>query len=371
MKTLGLLFGIGALLAQVGTASAQERPFTHPTLRLEPGFAVGLTEPQSNLYGAGGAASAKVDFNLTPWFDVFSSVEVVELTKASTYGVGGLWGFGAGARLKRPHNIYDNAYWNGASPWVDADLQYINTGGLNRFGWSGAIGLESPLDDSRHHWVGPFLRVTDVTDGTSVGGTMGHDNRDAWICIFGLTYEYDPAGNKKPAAPALVKYETPEAHTPVVTAPPPETTPDPRHNKIVMQQTRPLTGRVQFDFDSSTIHDDDKSGLSQLAVDLLRHLQPSGPQEVSFRNLEVDGHASDEGHAWAEEHNNKLAEARAQAVADFLVAEGVPRDHLTVKGFGLSKPVDDNSTEAGRTSNRRVEFELTITYVQDSTDGAK
>lgn len=371
MKTLGLLFGIGALLAQVSTASAQERPFTHPTLRLEPGFAVGVSEPQANLYGAGGAGSAKIDFNLTPWFDVFPSVEVVELTKNSNYGVGGLWGFGAGARLKRPHNIYDNPYWNGASPWVDADLQYINTGGLNRFGWSAALGLESPLDDSRHHWVGPFLRVTDVTDGTSVGGTTGRDNRDAWICIFGLTYEYDPAGNKKPAAPALVKYETPEAHTPVVTAPPPETTPDPWHNKVLMQATRSIKARVQFDFDSSAIRDDDKAGLANFATSLVEHLQPSGPQEVTFRSLEVDGHASNEGHAWAEEHNNKLATARAEAVADFLVSEGVPRDHLIVKGFGTSQPDGDNSTEGGRVANRRVQFELTITYIQDSTEGAK
>lgn len=363
MKTLGMLFGISALLAQT-TASAQE---LHPTYRLEPGFAVALNSPQMDLYGPGGAASGKVAFNLTPWFDVDPSVETVQLAGANNgRGVGGTWAFGAGARIKRPHNLPNNDYWEAASPWVDGDLQYFNTGGLGRLGASVAVGVAGPLDDARHWWIGPFVRFSEITDGTSVGGTVGRDTRDARIFILGVSLEFDPAGYQQPVAPVvLTENKDPEVKAPVST-PRPEV---PSH-KMYMVQTRQMSGKVQFDWDSSALHSEDQNGLATLATGLIKYLTPSGPHEVQFEKLEVDGHASDEGHKWAEEHNNKLAEARAQAVADYLISKGVPADKLVVKGFGTSRPIADNATEAGRVANRRVEFELTVSFTQDSAKGA-
>jgi peptidoglycan-binding protein ArfA len=54
--------------------------------------------------------------------------------------------------------------------------------------------------------------------------------------------------------------------------------------------------------------------------------------------------------------NIPLTSQRANTVADFLVAHGVARDHLVVKGLGSINPVASNDTPDGRAKNRRVEI---------------
>jgi peptidoglycan-binding protein ArfA len=54
--------------------------------------------------------------------------------------------------------------------------------------------------------------------------------------------------------------------------------------------------------------------------------------------------------------NDPLSTSRAEAVADYLVARGVTRDHLTAKGLGATDPVADNRSPDGQAKNRRVEI---------------
>jgi SH3 domain-containing YSC84-like protein 1 len=68
---------------------------------------------------------------------------------------------------------------------------------------------------------------------------------------------------------------------------------------------------------------------------------------------EVEGYTDSVGDKAA---NQKLSEERAKAVADWLEAHGVDRSRLSVKGYGESNPVADNSTPEGRAKNRRVEL---------------
>lgn len=56
--------------------------------------------------------------------------------------------------------------------------------------------------------------------------------------------------------------------------------------------------------------------------------------------------------------NETLSLNRAQAVTNYLAAQGVPQAHLTSQGRGPSDPVADNSTAQGRAMNRRVELYL-------------
>ena len=56
--------------------------------------------------------------------------------------------------------------------------------------------------------------------------------------------------------------------------------------------------------------------------------------------------------------NVELSKARADAVAAFLVAQGVPRDLITTVGLGEASPVASNDTAAGRAKNRRVEIDV-------------
>ncbi|MBT8072380.1 MAG: OmpA family protein, partial [Xanthomonadales bacterium] len=69
--------------------------------------------------------------------------------------------------------------------------------------------------------------------------------------------------------------------------------------------------------------------------------------------VEVAGHTDSQGSA---EYNLGLSERRAQAVADYLIANGANAGNITVKGYGESNPVADNGTKEGRAANRRVEL---------------
>ena len=54
----------------------------------------------------------------------------------------------------------------------------------------------------------------------------------------------------------------------------------------------------------------------------------------------------------------RLSLERAESVRDYLVARGVRGDAIQVAGRGEHEPIADNSTEAGRAKNRRVEIFL-------------
>lgn len=69
--------------------------------------------------------------------------------------------------------------------------------------------------------------------------------------------------------------------------------------------------------------------------------------------LEVGGHASAEGNA---PYNMELSKRRAQTVRAYLVKRGVNPDMLTYRGYGESRPLVPNVTDAGRRFNRRVEL---------------
>ncbi len=71
--------------------------------------------------------------------------------------------------------------------------------------------------------------------------------------------------------------------------------------------------------------------------------------------VEVGGHTDNRGSA---AYNRRLSQARAQAVADYLISHGVGRDRFSVKGYGPDKPRATNKTKAGQAKNRRVGFTI-------------
>ena len=54
--------------------------------------------------------------------------------------------------------------------------------------------------------------------------------------------------------------------------------------------------------------------------------------------------------------NQQLSEKRARAVADYLVAAGLPAERFSAVGYGSALPVASNDTEDGKAQNRRIEF---------------
>lgn len=71
--------------------------------------------------------------------------------------------------------------------------------------------------------------------------------------------------------------------------------------------------------------------------------------------IEIRGHTDATGD---DAVNQKLSEARAQAVYDYLVKRGIEPSRLSYVGLGESTPVADNSTPEGRQLNRRTEFKI-------------
>ncbi len=90
---------------------------------------------------------------------------------------------------------------------------------------------------------------------------------------------------------------------------------------------------------------------SQAELNLAGQVLAKWPQLI----LEVGGHTDSRGTV---EANRRLSEARARTVRDYLVARFRPltREHLTVKGYGASRPLSPNTTLTNMARNRRVEI---------------
>ncbi|MBL8545671.1 MAG: OmpA family protein [Hyphomonadaceae bacterium] len=70
-------------------------------------------------------------------------------------------------------------------------------------------------------------------------------------------------------------------------------------------------------------------------------------------SIEVAGHTDNTGDRAA---NMDLSRRRADAVAAYLVGQGVARPRLSAHGYGPDRPRSSNATEAGQAANRRIEF---------------
>nr|WP_316654926.1 OmpA family protein [uncultured Gellertiella sp.] len=71
--------------------------------------------------------------------------------------------------------------------------------------------------------------------------------------------------------------------------------------------------------------------------------------------IDINGHTDSTGSL---AHNQDLSERRAQAVAEYLGGQGVEQRRISAVGFGPSRPVASNASEAGRAQNRRVEIQI-------------
>jgi outer membrane protein OmpA-like peptidoglycan-associated protein len=149
----------------------------------------------------------------------------------------------------------------------------------------------------------------------------------AVLCGLAGHYLWDPE-----AAP------TPTPPPPPTPAPTPVVTP-PVSRRIVLRG-------VHFDFDKSSIRPDSRPTLDE-AVDVL--------QEHKSVRIAVEGYTDSAG---SDLYNEKLSVRRAEAVFRYLVNHGIAPERMEVIGYGETRPVADNDTEAGRMQNRRVELHV-------------
>ncbi|UOQ65443.1 OmpA family protein [Hymenobacter volaticus] len=103
---------------------------------------------------------------------------------------------------------------------------------------------------------------------------------------------------------------------------------------------------ILFDTNSSTLRAASQSEIQKMATVL---------QKYPDTNVLVEGHTDNTG---SDAINNPLSQRRAQAVADYTQQQGVDASRITTQGYGSSQPIADNTTEAGKQANRRVEIAI-------------
>jgi outer membrane protein OmpA-like peptidoglycan-associated protein len=105
--------------------------------------------------------------------------------------------------------------------------------------------------------------------------------------------------------------------------------------------------KILFGFDRSDLNSSATKSLDKLATIL---------QKYPDTDIEVQGHTDNVG---TENYNEALSERRADAVTSYLRSKGISNFRLKPKGYGETAPKYANTTEDGRTLNRRVDFLIT------------
>lgn len=107
-----------------------------------------------------------------------------------------------------------------------------------------------------------------------------------------------------------------------------------------------ITSAVLFDFDKSKL----KKEALEVLPDVVKLLNMYPANKVL-----IEGYTDSTG---PEEYNQKLSTRRATSVYNYFVEQGVDQERMDKKGYGETKPVASNRTQAGRALNRRVEIIL-------------
>jgi len=100
-----------------------------------------------------------------------------------------------------------------------------------------------------------------------------------------------------------------------------------------------------------------KAGSAELVPTSLKTLDAAiaGLKRNPKARVEIGGHTSSEG---SDELNDRLSVERAYSVREYMIKKGIAENRVTAAGYGSSQPKADNSTEAGRKANRRIEIRV-------------
>jgi K(+)-stimulated pyrophosphate-energized sodium pump len=118
-------------------------------------------------------------------------------------------------------------------------------------------------------------------------------------------------------------------------------------NKSVDEVTWFDFDRITFDSDSAQLRAESREQLNNIAAILIAY------PDV---RMKIGGYTDNTGDP---QSNLKLSQDRADGVVAELINLGIEPDRLQAEGYGNQHPVADNSTETGRTQNRRISMRVT------------
>ncbi len=183
--------------------------------------------------------------------------------------------------------------------------------------------------------IADFSLTVDADTVTLAGTTTSADQKNAIDQAATHTWS-----NLNVVDKIVVNGPVPPSGAPTPAAPPPA---DPCAN--LQAAINAVTGGpISFDNDGFSLTPADDQILTQVADKL---------KACPAAHATINGYTDNSG---SEGINIPLSAQRAGVVADFLVAHGVAKDNVAVKGLGSVNPIASNDTPEGRAKNRRAEI---------------
>jgi len=130
---------------------------------------------------------------------------------------------------------------------------------------------------------------------------------------------------------------------------PPAVVPPPPPAPPVAPTKLTLASDALFDFNKANLKAQGISKLNALVAQI---------KGLSLEKVVAIGHTDAMG---PDTYNQKLSMARARALTQYLVSQGIDERLVSAEGRGETQPIADNKTRSGRAKNRRVELEIVAT----------
>ncbi len=108
-----------------------------------------------------------------------------------------------------------------------------------------------------------------------------------------------------------------------------------------------LHGRIDFEHATATLQSASLPLLDEVAAIMQEHPE---------MRLRIESHTDAQGMA---SRNLRLSADRANTVRSYLIFKGIAAERLEAVGRGEQRPLVDNSSQAARAANRRVDFHIT------------
>ena len=179
-----------------------------------------------------------------------------------------------------------------------------------------------------------------MANDSYVGDSAGHNVRDSsGDCVRTSSWKVEDMTvecGAEPPAPEVVE------------------TPPPPPPPVVMYEKTTMSTSALFDFDSDVLKQEGKASLQALGDDIKA-------KSGKVVDIDIIGHTDSTG---PEDYNQGLSERRAQAVADYIISEGIDASIIDVSGEGESNPIASNDTREGRAENRRVDVNVGVEQPQ-------
>lgn len=281
-------------------------------------------------------------------------VVIVPGLKKGAFGVGGKYGrgFASCRRCSRGWSAPAAVAIEGGSfglqlggSSTDVILLVMKESGMNRL-----LGDKFTIGGEAAAAAGPVGRETSANTDVLLRAEMLSWSRSrglfAGLSLEGATLRPDAGENRKLYGRDITNKEILEAGVGTPTAARPFVTTLDRYSGPVLAENCISLGENAIHFATGQFAI--PAGADRVLSEVERQLKVHPDWK-----WEVEGYTDNAGDKAA---NQKLSEERARSVADWLAGHGVDRSHLTVRGYGESNPVADNSTAAGRARNRRVEL---------------